>query len=149
NEPIWRAQISKKSGLTKATVSKMISELIEESLISEKGAGVSSVGRKPVLLSFNNQAGFSIGIDLGVNYITGLLTDLNGFIIERTSISIQSTEKSRVFSNLINVIKKLKHSSLASPYGIVGIGIGVPGRVDRECNIFFAPNLNWSNVQLT
>lgn len=149
NEPISRAQISKEKGLNKATVSKMVTELIKESLVCEKGEGVSSGGRKPVLLYFNNLAGFSIGIDLGVNYITGLLTDLNGFIIERTSVSTQSTETDHVFSILINVIKKLKHNAPTSPYGIIGIGIGVPGRVNREGNILFAPNLNWNNVQLT
>ena len=34
--------------------------------------------RKPILFYFNNQAGFSIGNDLGVNYILAVLTDLSG-----------------------------------------------------------------------
>lgn len=147
NKLISRAQIAKESNLNKATVSKLVSELIEESLIKEEGEGVSSGGRKPVMLYFNNQAGFSIGIDLGVNYINGLLTDLNGEILKETRISFQSTEVGYVFKIIINVIENLINNAPDSPYGIVGIGIGVPGKVNKEGNILFAPNLNWSNVQ--
>lgn len=35
-----------------------------------------------------------------------------------------------------------------SSYGVVGIGIGVPGIVDKQGTVLFAPNLNWSNISL-
>src|SRR5690606_3263382 len=78
NAPISRADISQKSGLNKGTVSSLVTELIDEQLILESGPGKSSGGRRPVMLLFNERAGFSIGIDLGVNYILGVLTDLKG-----------------------------------------------------------------------
>lgn len=148
NRLISRAQIAKENGLNKATVSKLVSELIEESLVKEEGEGASSGGRKPVMLYFNKRAGFSVGIDLGVNYINGLLTDLNGEILKETRVTIHSTEVNYVFKIIINIIEYLINNAPISPYGIVGIGIGVPGKVSREGNIVFAPNLNWSNVQI-
>ena len=64
NTPISRADIAKMTGLNKSTVSSLVSELLLEELIYESGPGESSGGRRPVMLLFNELAGFSIGIDL-------------------------------------------------------------------------------------
>src|SRR5690625_3240607 len=63
--PISRAQIANVTGLNKGTVSSLVSELIGESLIYESGPGESSGGRRPVMLLFNQTAGYAIGIDIG------------------------------------------------------------------------------------
>ena len=148
NEPLSRSQISKITGLNKATVSTMVSEMLEESFVYEIESNQSSGGRKPVLLYFNNLAGFSVGIDLGVNYILGVLTDLNGHIVEEVTQTLTSIEYEDVKNNLVNIIKKLIKKAPESTYGIVGIGVGVPGNVDLDENILFAPNLKWKNVDL-
>lgn len=146
--PISRAEVAKQRGLNKATVSKMVTELIEESFVKEMGEGQSTGGRKPIMLYFNQNAGYSIGIDLGVNYITGILTDLNGNIIERTQINLFSTNFEKVLRNINKIIENLKNSSPPSPYGIVGIGIGVPGQINQNGDILFAPNLDWHHINL-
>jgi predicted NBD/HSP70 family sugar kinase len=35
-----------------------------------------------------------------------------------------------------------------SPHGVIGIGIGVPGMVDEQGTVLFAPNLKWEMVPL-
>jgi hypothetical protein len=79
--PISRADLSIQLGLAKGTVSSLVNELIDEKMCYELGPGKSSGGRRPVMLLFNERAGYSIGIDLGVNYILGVLCDLSGNIV--------------------------------------------------------------------
>lgn len=146
--PMSRTQISKKTGLNKATVSTMVSDLVEGSFVNEIESGKSSGGRKPVMLYFNNHAGYSIGIDLGVNYILGVLTDLNGSIMEEISKSLTSTAFSEIKKNLFFIIESLITKAPESPYGVIGIGIGVPGNVDLDEQILFAPNLKWKQINL-
>ncbi len=146
--PVSRAQVSKKTGLNKATVSTMVSELINESFIHEIGAGKSSGGRKPVMLYFNHHAGYAIGVDVGVNYILGILTDLNGNIIKKTAGKLKKIDIDYVTSQIFSCIETLVKQVPDSPYGIVGIGIGVPGQVGQDDQILFAPNLKWRNVHL-
>src|SRR5699024_1900912 len=74
--PISRADIASLTGLNKETVSSSVNDLLSEEFIDESGRGKSSGGRRPVMLLFNKVAGYSIGIDLGVNYMLGILTDL-------------------------------------------------------------------------
>src|SRR5690625_5243076 len=148
HSPISRASIANQTGLNKGTVSSLVTELIDEHLIYESGPGKSSGGRRPVMLLFNKIAGYSIGIDLGVNYILGLLTDLEGNICIENYIKIKDLSFDEIMEKLYEVIDSLIASAPSSPYGIIGIGIGVPGTVDNNGNILLAPNLKWKNIHL-
>ncbi|SFM23123.1 ROK family transcriptional regulator [Salibacterium qingdaonense] len=148
SSPISRAQISKESGLNKATVSGLVSELMEEDFVLEIGTGLSSGGRKPVMLYFNQTAGYAIGIDLGVNYILAVLTDLQGQVVEKIEEPLEETFPGVVLPMLKNIINTLMETQPASSYGVVGIGVGVPGITDNNGSILFAPNLNWEQVNV-
>lgn len=147
-EIISRADIAKKSGLNKGTVSALVNELLEAELIYESGPGESSGGRRPVMLLFNNKAGYSIGIDLGVNYLLGVLTDLSGNIIEEKRILYNDLPYKEIEDKIFTIISHLISVAPESKYGVIGIGIGVPGTVNRDEVILLAPNLNWKNIDL-
>lgn len=146
--PLSRTRISERTGLNKATVSSLVSDLIAGGLVTEIGTGQSSGGRKPVMLLFNAGAGYAIGIDVGVNYIRGLLTDLAGAPAVQRETTIRERSPEEVLPVLYDVISALIAEAPPSRYGIVGIGIGVSGIVDGEGTILFAPNLEWRNVPL-
>lgn len=147
-EPLSRADIAQDSGLNKATVSSLVNELLEKQLVYESGPGESSGGRRPVLLHYNQSAGYSIGIDIGVNYILGVVTDLKGNIINEQKLSM----KDSAFEDVLNRVKKMVYTLMEplpqSPYGVVGIGIGIPGIVDKQGSILLAPNLGWKNCEI-
>ena len=56
--PLSRAAISKKLGLTKATISAIVQDLLEEQYIEEIGSDQTQYGRKPILLQFCRQNGY-------------------------------------------------------------------------------------------
>jgi predicted NBD/HSP70 family sugar kinase len=146
--PLSRTQISELTGLNKGTVSSLVNELIAEDLAYEIGPGISSGGRKPVMLLFNRGAGFSIGIDLGVNYILGILTDLQGNIVREFKTLLVDKKFEKTVSQLIVLIRSLRDEAPPSRYGVVGIGIGVPGLVADSGFVLLAPNLGWQNENL-
>lgn len=147
NEPISRADIAQTSGLNKTTVSTLVTELLEEDLIFESGPGVSSGGRRPVILHFNKDAGYTIGIDIGVNYVLSILTDLKGNILIEKNQTVGRTTYATIMNIVQDMIQSLMQEMPESRYGIVGIGVGVPGIVNNEGSILLAPNLGWSNIQ--
>lgn len=148
HDPISRADIAQITGLNKATVSSLINELLEEELVYESGAGESSGGRRPVILYFNKAAGFSIGIDIGVNYVLSVLTNLKGEIVIEKTEQIVDSAYSVVMEQVKKMIRSIMNEMPYSKYGIVGLAIGVPGIVDKEGNILRAPNLGWKNIHL-
>jgi predicted NBD/HSP70 family sugar kinase len=148
NSPISRAAIATQTGLNKGTVSSLVSDLIDDHLIYESGPGESSGGRRPVMLLFNESAGYSIGVDIGVNYLLGVLTDLNGNIFQDKIITFNNLSYQEMEYKLFETIDYLTASAADSAYGIIGIGVGVPGTVDKNGKILLAPNLNWKNIDL-
>lgn len=148
HSPISRASIANETGLNKGTVSSLVSELLDEHLIYESGPGKSSGGRRPVMLFFNKSAGHSIGIDLGVNYLLGILTNLNGEIVEENLVKFTDLAYEEIEQKIFSMINHLISKAQSSPYGIIGIGLGVPGPVDKNGKILLAPNLGWKNIDM-
>jgi predicted NBD/HSP70 family sugar kinase len=146
--PVSRARISELTGLTKATVSSLVNDLIRTHMVNESGMGESSGGRKPVMLLFNKSAGYAIGIDLDIHFIRGVLTDLEGNIVDEMKLDLQALSVDAVVEDLKACIRTLIERAPKSPYGIIGIGIGVPGMVNEAGLIIFAPNLGWENVNI-
>lgn len=146
--PLSRASVSTRSGLNKATVSNLVAELIEEHLVTEIGPGESSGGRKPLMLLFNKHAGYAIGLEVSVTRLRGVLTDLAGTIIAEEVQSLTSHNVASVCDSIVSMTKQLQLKTPPSPHGIVGVGIGVPGMVDEEGTVLFAPNLAWNMVPL-
>lgn len=128
SEPISRAFLAKKLGLTKATISSIVQELLNQKLILEIGSDETKFGRKPILLSFNQKAGYAISIDLGDSIISAALTDLKGEAAQYKSIQTPDDPK-LILENLVDLIQSMEQLTSNSIFGIVGITIGIHGVV--------------------
>ncbi len=148
NSPISRAKLSEMTGLNKSTVSSQVNTLMKENLVFEIGQGQSSGGRRPVMLVFNKKAGYSVGIDVGVDYINGILTDLEGTIVLDQHHHLECNSPEITKDILIEMIHYFIANMPQSPYGLIGIGICVPGLIDKNQKIVFAPNSNWRDIDL-
>lgn len=148
NSPISRAKLSEMTGLNKSTVSSQVNTLMKENLVFEIGQGQSSGGRRPVMLVFNKKAGYSVGIDVGVDYINGILTDLEGTIVLDQHHHLECSSPEITKDILIEMIHHFIANMPQSPYGLIGIGICVPGLIDKNQKIVFTPNSNWRNIDL-
>lgn len=148
HSPLSRARVSEMTGLNKATVSNLVAELCHQELVIEAGPGESSGGRKPLILHFNAMAGTVIGIELRVKQLTAVLCDLGGHVLAERDYSLLHHDLPYVLEEIHKMISDLIASAPATPYGIVGIGVGVPGMVDENGVVLFAPNLGWEMVDL-
>src|SRR4051794_31665106 len=115
--PISRAKLSELTNLNKATVSLQTNTLIEKHLVSEIGAGVSNGGRKPILLVFNKNAGYSIGVELSANSILTVLIDLEGNMLFSDYVEFVNESMEALQSMLIDRIRLVTNHAPESPYG--------------------------------
>ncbi|MGF7399814.1 ROK family transcriptional regulator [Thermoanaerobacterium thermosaccharolyticum] len=142
-QPISRIKISKVLNMSKSTVSGIVDELIKEGLVSEEGYGkTTSAGRKPIELTFNPNAKFSIGIDIESTNTIGVLTNLEGKIIKK--IKRPTGVKDEAFDNAVDIIREL----LDCQKEITGIGVGAPGITNIEKGTVYAPGLSWVDFNL-
>src|SRR5690606_10373585 len=145
---ISRANLSKVTALTRATVSAQVADLIEDGLVTEKHIEHNHVGRKPIMLSLNAEAGYALGIDLETDHITFMITDLLGTPISTRVVQNDSTRYESPVELLIKQITAYKKNYSDRRHGIVGIVISVHGLVSNDEMIHFIPRLNWSRAPL-
>ena len=88
---ISRADLSKITKLTRATISVQVADLLEEELIVESHQEHNSVGRKPIMLSINLKAGYALGVDLDHRHVTFTLSDLGGNPVSTDIIAVSYT----------------------------------------------------------
>lgn len=136
--PISRAELSKDLGLTKATISSIVQDLINQSLVIEIGSGKASVGRKPTMLTLNKSAGYSVCVDLSIDKTYFMVTDILGNCIFKTDMEYTNIQKSDIINNLCRLIDDFINTHSQTQYGIIGITIGIHGIVDNN-TILFTP----------
>lgn len=144
--PISRANISKILGLTKATISAIVADLINRNLVEEIGCDNTDFGRKPILLSFQKKSGYVVSVDVGVDTISVMMTDLQGENCRLKQI-ITPKIKEDVLETLIQIIDSMKPEKVTTPYGLVGISLGIHGVV-HDNKVSFAPYYNLKDYDL-
>jgi predicted NBD/HSP70 family sugar kinase len=143
-QPISRADLARFTGLQRSTVSLIIEQLIDEQWITEGALGHLPRGRKPRFLHLNNERAGIIGVNVRPQLTTLGFTDLNGHFISQDSLSTSSNPQ--VFLEQLAERIQILRSSHPKIF-CEGIGVGVPGRVDKKTQkMVFAPNLGWRNV---
>jgi predicted NBD/HSP70 family sugar kinase len=146
HQPLSRADLMRRSGLQRSTVSVITEQLISERWLREGAVGRALRGRRPTFLHLNeNRAGiFGINIQPGMTEIA--LANLSGHFLAQESMPTPASSEKFVkqVSQRIGELRKA-HPHMAYE----GIGVSLPGRVDLSSQkLVFAPNLGWREMDL-
>lgn len=141
-----RTELIRLSGLSKATVSVIVAELIEQGFAGAAGKQHGNRGRSRELLEFNPRARSVLGAQIGDDVCAAVLTDLDARPYADTRVHIGSTEPDRVVDAVVAAVTELRGAA-SSP--ILGLGVGTPGDVDRPGRrINLAVSHGWRDVPM-
>ena len=132
---ISRTEISEITGQSRASVTNITARLIAENLIYEKETIDSTQrGRRRVLLALNADAAYVVGIKLSASRISCAVTDMQAEIRSSIDMPVRTGKRSANFvADLIEEgIRHCVNDARLKMDQIAGIGIGVPGFVDRN-----------------
>ncbi len=136
HQPISRNDIKKLSRYSMTTTLAVVDELIKREAVVEVGAGESKYGRKPIWLTVNPSGGYFIGVDISAQEIISVAVDLSGKVryVDHCMLSCTQRKAPVVLAEICNSIKSLI-SRLPLNANIIGIGLGLPGYIDKEKGI--------------
>lgn len=152
NEPISRAAIAKRTGLSRSTCSLIVDELIDRGLVSEVGKGESSGGRPGVLLTMNYDAGVTVGARLLADSVDCAIVDLRGEVVERrrTAVSYRAGVDEYI-GTLVDAVSSILDSFSERFPGkpVFGLGLGLSGLVDSDAGESISSSiLHWDHIPL-
>ncbi len=135
-----RSDIARLLGLSRASMTQLISGLMERGLVMEVGDGDSQGGRRPRLLSFNDKLGYVVGVDVGATSLDVAIADFNGKIIAQHGEAVDVREGPQAILGRVNhIAQSLLALVDAQPSQVYGFGIGVPGPVEFTTGLLIAP----------
>ena len=128
---ISRVDIARRTGLSRSTVSGIVTKLLRSGLVAEAGDGPSRGGRRPILLEFVDSAHVILGVDLGSTHVSVVLTDLRGQELgwEHRDHPVRTDPEGTE-----RLVTTLSEAVLARHDGarrrLLGVGVAVPSPVD-------------------
>jgi predicted NBD/HSP70 family sugar kinase len=146
--PVSRAEVARLTGLTRTTVSELVSDVIAEGLVREIGLGPSSGGKAPILLEVVDDSRLVVAVDLGERVFAGALVNLRGEVRATREVPADGLDGDEALAALTGLVDALVAlAPETSP--ILGIGVGTPGLVDATTGtIRWAVNLDWQDLPL-
>ncbi|WP_235423665.1 ROK family protein [Pseudarthrobacter chlorophenolicus] len=146
-----RAQVSAATGLTKASVSSMVMDLLDAGLVREVGLNARGErGRPGVGLDLNTMRAV-MGMEINVDYIAAGVMDLSGSVVflEVRERDNRESQPETVLEALAVLAAKARSDAGERGVEILGGGLAVPGLVGPGgAGILTAPNLGWTDVEL-
>lgn len=137
--PISRIELSKKTSLTKMSITNIVNEFLQEGTIEELGNSDTNIGRKPILLDIIPNCKLIIGVYISRNYIETFTSDLKGNISSMNRVELDNENNDsfskKIILSLDSIINKIDKDK------IIGIGISCIGPLDsKNCIILNPPN---------
>jgi predicted NBD/HSP70 family sugar kinase len=152
HEPVTRAQLAARTGLTKSSVSSIVGELLAARLVVEQGTQrARDLGRPGMALTLARDGLAGLGLEVNVDYLAACVVDL----ARRTRVQFVEVgdNRGREPDAAAELLARLAAAAVAAA-GTQGLTISatcvaVPGLVDQETGtVTRAPNLGWSGVPL-
>ncbi|MBN1370337.1 MAG: ROK family protein, partial [Anaerolineaceae bacterium] len=129
--PLSRADLAARTGLMRSTISLIVDELIGHSFVREIDRQDSKIGRPGTLLEVNPNAGFAVGLEIGVDFLAAIVTNFVGEILWRqTQPTPEDQHQIAKLEQVEQVIAGALEAGKKLGLRPLGIGVGVPGLVD-------------------
>lgn len=150
-EPMSRAELAKQTGLTKVTMSLLVSMLVDNGVVREGTPSVqSSYGRPstPLLIAGGRYCG--IGLQVNTDGYGTIVLDLDGTVVAERWVDadMSDVDADDIFSEL-NALSLGQERLLADRgYTVTGTGLALPGLVTDDMRLLMARNLGWEQLDL-
>ena len=150
--PMSRADLAKETGLTKATMSLLVSLLIDAGVVKEgEPQNSASYGRPSTPLMLGGGKVCGVGMQVNTDGYGCMALDINHDILrhEWVDADMSGVEPDVVFGKLDAMAKAMAEDLESKRCIIAGVSCALPGLVTSDKRLLMARNLGWENVDLT
>jgi predicted NBD/HSP70 family sugar kinase len=131
-----RAELARRTGLSRSTVSSIVAELSADGVIVDKSDDEDTRprqgGRPPILISLGRPAGVAVGIDFGKRHLNVALADASHRVLaERREPMPDDYPAGAAFDAAAQLVRGLLEDEGIDLDQVLGVGLGLPGPIHR------------------
>ena len=137
---ISRAEIARRTGLSRSTVSSLVSELQADGLVVERSEAAAAHGdqggRPPILLSFDASAGVAVGIDFDHHHLRVAVSDLSSRILAERERDLDTDHLAHEgLDAAAELVSDLLAEAGVETSRVIGAGMCLPGPIHRPSGV--------------
>lgn len=146
--PLSRADLAKRIGLNRSTVSSIVEQLLHAGLIQETCRQTDKLGRPGLSLAINPLGGCAVGVEMDGAGVRVVLTDFTANCIWRRTLKVEGTGRQEDYlQGAEELVRKALLHAQAMGLRVLGIGVALPGLVDvHSGELRYAPSLHWHDI---
>jgi predicted NBD/HSP70 family sugar kinase len=130
--PISRAEISRRAGISKPTVSLALQALVGDGLVREAALGPGGPSYGAVFFEPVPEAAYVLGLDLGARFLRGAVCDLAGEVRARQDVELRGADADGALRAIASLRESLITAVQVPAHRIDGVVLGVPGVIDAQ-----------------
>ena len=130
--PISRAEISRRAGISKPTVSLALQSLLKAGLVQETEPDPGRPSYGAVYFEPAADAAFVLGFDLGARFLRGAACDLAGEVRARDDVELPSTDAEAAIETIAALRTSLVEAAEFAEELVDGVVVGIPGVVEPD-----------------
>ncbi|HEY0240315.1 MAG TPA: ROK family transcriptional regulator [Friedmanniella sp.] len=137
-----RGALTRRTGLSRATMAERLEVLFRAGLISEGELAKPSGGRPSRVLALNTDRYVVLAADVGEDHVRLLLTDLTGAVVaEQLGSMPVSAGAPAVLGWIVTTGQQLLAGASRAPEDLLGVGLSLPAPVDRARGRVSSPSV--------
>jgi predicted NBD/HSP70 family sugar kinase len=133
--PISRAEISRRAGISKPTVSLALRSLLDAGLVREAERGPDGPRYGATYFEPVAEAALVLGLDLGARFVRGAVCDLTGTVRARQDVELTVAAAEDAIEASERLRSSLLEASGFEADRVDSLVVGVPGVVESETGI--------------
>ena len=146
---INRAGIAAQTGISRATMSRLVDELIATGLVEESDDKLSTGGRgRPTsVLSPASGTVIALGLQVNISVLGAYLVDLSGNVLARETLEgdFSGSDPQATLRKLARMGRRVLREGREEGTAFLGSALALPGLVSGD-TLVTAPNLGWKNI---
>lgn len=147
-QPISRAAIARRVGLSLQTVSNIVQEFEKLNFLVAQRAIPKGRGQPAIGLTLNPDAGYAVGLQLSTDRLKGILVDLAGQVRAAREAQVTTATPDVALPLMAAMVGELSDERAAGR--VLGVGLVMPGPFNVESMSFVGPTTlaGWDRVPI-
>jgi predicted NBD/HSP70 family sugar kinase len=138
---ISRTEISRRTGLTQQSVSRILRILLQQGLLVEEAQErAERLGKPRTPVRMRSNAAHAVGIHIDPELLTVAVVDLDGTIVRRETVDLaDGLEAGKLIELTAATVTAALSISQVDPASMLGVGVAVPGPIDTDGSLLALP----------
>lgn len=146
-----RSDLAEQTGLSRATVSSLVNELLREGLVCERRSPGEGFGRPPASIALDRSAGLAIAVDVGVRHVAVAVGDLSRCVLAERWTTLPRGHRAETGTELVltSIASALCEAGVEAEQ-VVGAAVSIAAPIARDSGRLLVPDVlpGWNGTEL-